>query len=141
MILLYSTSQYYTMPRIIIFDGYWTRDDVKRHKNALFIFGDNNAGIGNGGQAIIRGLPNTAGIPTKKYPSNSYKAFYRDSEYEENKAHIRNAINDILGRSDNYKYLVLPADGFGTGLADLPNRAPKTYRYLVRAVNKMKELI
>lgn len=34
-----------------------------------------------GGQAIIRGLPNTIGIPTKKYPSNLKSSFYTDDEY------------------------------------------------------------
>lgn len=61
--------------KIIIFDGFWTIDDVKRYPHALFVYGDNNVQRGLGGQAIIRNLPNTVGIPTKNYPSNHPDAF------------------------------------------------------------------
>jgi hypothetical protein len=127
--------------KIIIFKGYWTINDVKRYPHALFVYGDNNAKIGKGGQAIIRDLSNTIGIPTKKYPSNRYESFYTDSEYQDNINHISNAINNIITLSKHYKYVVLPEDGFGTGFADLPNKAPKTYAFLVNAVNKLKKKI
>ena len=29
--------------KIIIFDGYWTCEDVQRYPHALFVYGDNNA--------------------------------------------------------------------------------------------------
>ena len=127
--------------KIIIFDGFWKVSDVEKYPNALFIYGDNDAGIGKKGQAVIRGLPNTAGIPTKKYPSNHPKSFYTDEEYLINKQRIRNAINNIIERSMDYKYVVLPEDGFGTGLAKLPTMASKTYQFLVKEIEKLKTLI
>lgn len=127
--------------KIVIFDGYWSILDVKRYPHALFVFGDNNVGLGAGGQAIIRGLPNAIGIPTKKYPSDHPNSFYTDAEYADNTKRITAAINKIITLSSSYKYVVLPQDGFGTGLAQLPTKAPKTYAFLVAAVEKMKTII
>jgi hypothetical protein len=127
--------------KIIIFEGFWTITDVINHPNWLFVFGDNDVGLGKGGQAIIRGLSNTIGIPTKKYPSNHPLSFYTDKEYIQNTNKISHAIDKLIDKSKNYNRVVLPKDGFGTGLADLPNRAPKTYDYLVEAIEKLKNII
>lgn len=127
--------------KIIIFKGYWSIEDVKKYPHALFVYGDNNIGQGRGGQAIIRDLPNTIGIPTKKYPSNHPNAFYNDNEYNDNTNRINNAIKTISEKSLNYKYVVFPEDGFGTGLAQLPTKAPKTNAFLVDKINQLKNLI
>jgi len=127
--------------KIVIFDGFWTIEDVNRYPHALFVYGDNDVGFGKGGQAIIRGLKNTVGIPTKKYPTNDSTSFYTDNEYKLNIQKINYAIDKIKRMSKSYKYVVLPKDGFGTGLAHLPQCAPKTYAYLVSAVDNLKELI
>lgn len=124
---------------IIIFDGYWTCKDVIQYSNCLFIFGDNDVGKGKGGQAIIRYLKNTAGIPTKKFPNNKYSSFYTDDEYKENCNKIKNAITLIKQRfyQEKYEYIVLPKNGFGTGLSQLPKKAPKTYNFLCNQVQKL----
>ena len=127
--------------KIIIFKGYWSIDDVNNYPHALFVYGDNNVHKGEGGQAIIRNLPNIIGIPTKKYPSNHPDAFYSDIDYVANIRNIDNAINSIILRSKSYKYVVLPEDGFGTGLARLPTKAPKTYNYLLESIDRLKKLI
>ena len=127
--------------KIIIFDGFWTIDDVKRYPHALFVYGDNNVRKGLGGQAIIRNLPNAVGIPTKKYPSNRPDAFYNDSDFENNKMRIDAAIKLIIELSHNYKYVVLPPNGFGTGLAQLPKKAPDTYSYLLKSIEYLKKTI
>ena len=127
--------------KIRIFKGYWTEADVAKHPEALFVFGDNNIGQGKGGQAVIRDFPNTIGIPTKKFPSNHYKSFYTDADYDDNTARISKAINRIISLSASYKFVILPKDGFGTGLAKLPKVAPKTFAYLVSGVNRLKDLI
>ena len=124
---------------IIIFEGYWTRKDVTRNSHCLFVFGDNDIEKGKGGQAIIRGLKNTAGIPTKKYPSNWKSSFYTDDEYKENCQKIKDAIELIKKRvhEEKYEYIVLPKDGFGTGLSQLPKKAPKTYKFVCKQVKKL----
>lgn len=123
---------------IIIYNGYWTRNDVIKNPTLLFIFGDNDIEKGKGGQAIIRGLKNTAGIPTKKYPSNWKTSFYSDDDYKQNCKKIKYAINLIKKRfyEEKYEYIVLPKDGFGTGLSQLPKKAPKTYAFLVKQIEK-----
>lgn len=124
---------------VLIYEGYWTRNYVKNNSNMLFVFGDNDCKIGKGGQAIIRGLKNTIGIPTKKFPSNFYKSFYTDDDYKDNCKKIDVAIKKIKKKfyGKNYDYLVLPQDGFGTGLARLPSKAPNTYKYLNTVVSEL----
>jgi hypothetical protein len=125
---------------IIEFDGFWTINDVRLRKDYIFVFGDNDKQYGKGGQAIIRDEPNTHGIPTKKCPNNRYSSFYTDDEYDENIVKIDHAINKLLHRLKNEKFrgIILPKAGLGTGLAKLPQKAPKTYRFLVSKLDVLK---
>lgn len=127
--------------KIIIFKDYWTIYDVESNPHLLFVFGDNNIKQGKGGQAIIRDCKNTIWIPTKKHPTNYPESFYTDSELNQNKFQIENAVNKIIALSDFYRGVVLPEDGFGTGLADLENKAPKTFDYLQKKVAFLKNSI
>jgi len=116
--------------KIEIFKGDWTIDDVKNNPNKLFIFGDNNARLGKGGQAIIRDLPNVIGIRTKKGPSRKAAAYYKDSEFSQNSKNILEDILEIKKEAMDGMTIVFSEGGYGTGLADLKNRAPKTFEYL-----------
>lgn len=111
---------------------YITRSFVKAHRDHIFLFGDNLAGKGLGGQAAaMRGEPNAVGIPTKKYPSNSANSFFCDKELEQNREAIDLAfdrLSDLV--SKGMKFVVIPADGLGTGRAQLQERAPLTFSYL-----------
>jgi hypothetical protein len=130
------------MKTIKIFGRYWTVKDVKNHPDYLFIFGDNDIKRGRGGQAIIRDEPNAIGIPTKKYPTRKLNAYYTDKEYEENKKKINLSIQIILKEfmKDTYTTLIIPKDGFGTGLAKLHEKAPKTFKYLEKKVKALTRL-
>jgi len=123
------------MPQIRYFNGYWKVEDVIKNPNCLFVYGDNDVHQGKGGQAIIRGLPNTLGIPTKKYPSYHPSSYYTDNELELNKQKIRIAIKKLMIESQKYDYIIFSKDGLGTGLSDLPKRAPLTYKFLVDEIN------
>ncbi len=113
----------------------YTDADVKANPDKLYIFGDNTKRIGTGGQAQIRNNPNAMGIATKLKPSNEPDAFMSDDQFEENKQIIDSDITKIVSKAESTgKTLVFPADGFGTGLAQLPTKAPKTYDYLRRAL-------
>lgn len=102
----------------------------------VFLFGDNFHGIGLGGQAKeMRGEPNAFGIPTKKIPSMSDGAFFDDSELEFNKQIIWEAFDRI---PRDAKAIVIPADGLGTGLAQLQTRAPKTWDYLNQCIDGLR---
>jgi hypothetical protein len=113
-----------------IFNGNWKINDVKYHVNKIFIFGDNDLRIGKGGQAIIRDLNNTIGIRTKKEPNNNYNSFYSDKEYDQNILKIKEDIDKILNKIKEGYIIVLSNGGYGTGLARLNIKAPKTFKYL-----------
>lgn len=111
---------------------WYTLELVRKNPDCLFVFGDNLHGVGKGGQAIIRDEPNSYGIPTKKAPSSTINSFFSDDELEENINQINSAISSI---PTSFKCVVFPEDGLGTGLAELPQRAPKTYAHLISAIN------
>jgi hypothetical protein len=47
-----------------------TEELIKASPLKVFLFGDNLVKRGRAGQAaVMRGMPNCVGVPTKKYPS------------------------------------------------------------------------
>jgi hypothetical protein len=123
--------------RGVSFPGLWTRADAETRPDCLFVFEDNDAGIGERGQAVLRGLPNAVGVPTRKHPSDDDDewAFYNDAELALNCIKISAAVDRVLklARSGRFKtvYLQQRDDIFmDTGLAALPTRAPQTYTQL-----------
>ena len=116
-----------------------TRSFVREHRDHIFLFGDNIARRGFGGQAAqMRAEPNAIGIPTKKLPSNVEEAFFTDAEFEQNKAAIDRAFERLYQMSSTVEQIVVMAsDGLGTGRAQLDKRAPQTFAYLQK---KLAEL-
>jgi hypothetical protein len=140
--------------RAYTYKGWWTTQTLERHPRLIFIFGDNDVGRGIGGQAIIRGRENAMGLPTKRAPNNNESSFYNDKNFDEHVANMRSAISKILKRleereitEDNnngerrWRGIVLPEDGFGTGLAQLDKRAPKTYAAMLEMVVELKRKV
>lgn len=131
--------------KIIYFDKFWNIDDTIKYKDSLFIFGDNDKKIGCKGQACIRHsfVKNVVGIPTKKEPNFKTTSYYNDNELEINKQKINNAIDLILKRLKEEKFvgIILPKDGLGTGLADLKNKAPLTFEYLNLAIENLIKIV
>lgn len=110
-----------------------TRNDVRNNRHLLFIFGDNDARAGFGGQAKeMRGEINSHGIRVKKLPEMGMNAFYTDIEYNENIRKIKTDVDGImwLVKNEACQGLVIPSAGIGTGFAQLANRAPKTAKFL-----------
>ncbi|HRJ88561.1 MAG TPA: hypothetical protein PLX39_07690 [Pyrinomonadaceae bacterium] len=116
-----------------------SREFVRASRDRIFLFGDNLAGKGFGGQAAaMRGEPNCVGIPTKKLPSNRDDAFFTDLEFEQNKAVIDHAFEVLFHRiSKAEQTIVIPADGLGTGRAQLKSRAPLTFAYLQKCLRDL----
>ena len=107
-----------------------SRDDLKNNPERIYLFGDNLKGEGFGGQAKeMRGEKNAVGIPTKLAPSNHESAFFTDNDLLDNKLAINEAIGK-LGRFAPDTVIIIPADGLGTGLAKLEEKAPLTFAYL-----------
>ena len=116
----------------IVYVHRWTRESVAADPRTLYIFGDNYLRWGSKGQAVIRGMPNAFGIPTKRAPSYLETAYFSDATYDSHVAMIDSAFRDVdqLIRSGAFDRLALPEDGLGTGLAELDKRAPRVLEYL-----------
>lgn len=116
----------------IIFQKFIFRSDLQANPSVMYLFGDNLVRQGFGGQAKeMRGEPNAIGIATKKTPSNRPGEFFSDDDYTDN---ISTIMTDLIPAIDHLAaggILVIPADGLGTGLSELPQRAPRTNAYLV----------
>ncbi len=121
------------MKRLVVYEKeFWSREEVAKDVR-YFIFGDNLKGYGMGGQAIIRGLPNAFGVPTKKTPSMDEGAFFTDDEYEANCQAICAAFEEI----PTDRQWVIARAGLGTGLAQLDIRAPRTFQFLTKLIDKL----
>ncbi len=118
----------------------WTRQSGENDPMSLYIFGDNDEKKGKKGQAVIRELPNAMGIPTKRRPSLHATAFYSDINYEKQCEKIKAVVDQILIRICMYQRIILPEDGLGTGLADLPNKSPKTYKFLLEQLERIADV-
>ena len=105
----------------------YSNTDVAANPDKIYVFGDNTQRKGTGGQAQIRNNENAFGIATKLQPNNSVDAFMSDNDLQSNKDIIDSDIAKI--KADG-RPVVFPKDGFGTGLAKLKEKAPKTYDYL-----------
>lgn len=116
-----------------------TREYVRANRDKLFLFGDNLLRRGLGGQAAaMRHEPNAIGIPTKKSPSYKEGAFFTDLEFDQNKAAIDAAFAEVeKATSDSIRMIVIPADGLGTGRAQLDRRAPRTFSYLQKCLTQL----
>ncbi len=116
-----------------------TREMVRANRDKLFLFGDNLERRGYGGQAAaMRGEPNAIGIPTKKSPTYKSMAFFTDLEFEQNKTAIDAAFAEIPNAvTDSICAIVIPADGLGTGRAQLAKLAPRTFVYLQKRLDEL----
>jgi len=113
-----------------------TPEYVRKNKNTLFVFGDNDLREGKGGQAKIRDEPNAIGLRTKKKPKTTADSYYSDKEHESNIRKMSNDLNKIKEASKQYQSIYY-IPGIGEGRAKLKQKAPKTYRWLK---NKLDEL-
>ena len=150
---------------IVIKQKWIKREDLQANPNIIYLFGDNLLRSGLGGQAKeMRGEPNAWGIVTKKTPDNTEYAFLTDDEYElnisiinrdlaglrefiaekrkkalENKCSIYYFSTGFTKEWYEVSMVIIPIDGLGTGLAELPTRAPKTYAYLCEKLEQLKD--
>lgn len=115
------------------------RPSVRMEPNALFVFGDNMKRYGKGGQAKeMRGEPNVVGIPTKNSPANHDAAYFSDADFEKAKPEIDAAFARLAEHLQNGGKVVWPADGIGTGLADLENRAPRIWEHIEERLSQLE---
>lgn len=112
---------------------------IRLEPERLYVFGDNFAGTGYGGQAReCRGEPNSVGIPTKRAPHMREDAFLTDADLEEWRRRAEPAFSRIEEALANGQTVVLPTAGIGTGLAQLEQRAPAIWRELNERLEKFE---
>lgn len=110
-----------------------SRAMLRAAPDTLWVFGDNVQRRGLGGQAReMRGEPNAVGLVTKRAPAMTPAAFLVDTDYPQVRAlwvaPYRRLRDHLAAGGD----VVWPADGIGTGLAALPERAPVIWAALER---------
>lgn len=126
---------------MLVFQEMISRNDLKNNPQVLYVFGDNDQRRGLGGQAkAMRGEPNAVGVRTKKLPSNQSESFYTDDEYADNIQKIDEDFMLIEHHLSSNGIVVFPSNGIGGGLADLPNKAPKTYEHIRQKVIHLKKM-
>lgn len=122
---------YYPIPSVLESRRY-SVELCESYPNRLFVFGDNCVFRGTAGQASIRHCDNAIGIPTKRYPSMREDAFFTDDTFVDNARRIDTRIYAIEWMVDEHGFdeIVFAHGGLGTGMAKLPEKAPRTYQYL-----------
>ena len=118
---------------IILHQKIIMRSDIQANRHALYIFGDNLDRKGFGGQAKeMRGEPNSFGIATKRSITHNYPDdYFHDAEDDVRDIIIKEFIN-LNRHLSYYEYdaIIIPLDGIGTGIAKMPEYAPKALEFI-----------
>ncbi len=123
----------------VVFQEPITRAEIRKHRDRLYVFGDNLERKGYGGQAReCRGEPNAIGIHTKRAPSMKESAFFSDADYELWTESTKAAWNMLRHAVLEGKTVVFPKAGLGTGLAQLAEKAPTIKAAIDRAVGQIE---
>jgi hypothetical protein len=117
------------MPGTLIYKKFISRADIQAtFPTHIYLFGDNMKRVGMGGQAAsMRGEPNSFGVPTKWAPDSQTSSYFKDEDWGLVEDAILFPFLIALAWIRAGKTVVTPLDGLGTGLAELPTRAPKIF--------------
>ncbi len=129
--------------KIIVQDEWYSIQQCKENPKNIYVFGDNIARVGNGGQAQVRPCSNTFGVVTKRSPSMNEDAFFNDSINDF--AHMFNDLYKLKQMCESEFYeeytLVFPVDGLGTGLAELDKRSPFIFNQMKLILDKYFNIV
>lgn len=114
--------------RVCITDTHYEPELMAQYEDHLFVFGDNVIRKGTAGQACIRNIKNSFGIPTKRAPSNKEAAFFRDHFMDHSELHT--SLERLVMAANSYKVIVFPKAGLGTGLAQMNRTSPRLFKYM-----------
>jgi hypothetical protein len=119
----------------LLFQEWISRADLQDNPDKIYVFGDNVERYGYGGQAReMRGEPNAFGIPTKWAPSMSDDAYFSDRQYNDIVIILDLHFQKLRSHIENGTSVVFPTNGIGTGLSQLPQRAPIVNDFLQNLV-------
>ena len=119
---------------------WYERSKVATDDYAVYLFGENyaqegTAYIASATQAVIRGLPNAIGIPTKNDMfTDKDHSYLTDKQYVQFRKSTIGAIGKAMKSG---KIIVIPVDGIGTGAAQLAQRAPRCFAFLSGVLNTL----
>lgn len=123
----------------VIYQEKIIREDLANNPKQIYVFGDNMIRVGLGGQAReMRYEPNAVGIPTKWRPSMTDDAFFTDDDFDKVVPTIEIEFQKLTLEINRGKNIIIPKDGIGTGLSQLPRRAPKIYKYIEDGIRKLE---
>jgi len=111
--------------RAIVTGTWYSEELLQLNPDYIFVFGDNEQRQGKGGQAIIRSEPNAFGVATKRKPLRSEDAYMKDCSQD--RLVVMNDLNELHKLYRSGKTIVFPLAGLGSGLAELPERAPQIF--------------
>lgn len=124
----------------VIFQQMIYRSDLEKNPDVLYLFGDNDQRSGFGGQAKeMRGEDNAVGVRTKWAPSMAESAFFNDKDAEMIMAMIAEDLSELHEHLAAGWIVVIPSDGLGTGLSELPERAPQVNAFLESALKNLED--
>jgi hypothetical protein len=124
----------------ILYQKIISRDDLIKNRNVLYLFGDNDARLGFGGQAkAMRNEPNGIGIRTKTYPDWEEQSFWSDDTIEENYHKIIEDLQPVYKHLSTGGIVVVPTDGIGTDKAKMSDYCPKTFSILCYLLDNLEE--
>lgn len=125
---------------VIVQKKWFTTEQIEADRDIYYLFGDNVMRKGTGGQAkVCRDQPNCIGVVTKLKPDYEETSYMSDDDYDINVERITLDLLKIYKLLKDGKTVIFPYDGIGTGVAELPKRAPKTYEYIQRCWNFLVE--
>ncbi|WP_315782426.1 hypothetical protein [Bradyrhizobium sp. SZCCHNPS1003] len=113
----------------IVRQKFISRKDLRDNPSQFYVFGDNVQRSGYGGQAKqMRGEQNAIGVATKWSPSMDPRSFFDETPA------CRAIVERDLLKIDELlragRTVVVPTDGIGTGLSQLPRRAPHLHHFI-----------
>jgi hypothetical protein len=114
------------------------RADLRANRHVLYVFGDNAARTGYGGQAAeMRGEPNATGIRTKWKPTMFKDALFKDIQKPIIIPMWEEDFDPIRKKMAEGGIVVMPMDGVGSGFAQLAQNAPELASWLDRELKKI----
>lgn len=123
----------------VIFQHRIYRSDLRLNPSVTYVFGDNVARKGFGGQAAeMRGEPNSIGIVTKWIPTMRDEAFFYDHQKERIILLIRSDMEQVNKLISDGKIVVIPSDGLGSGLSRLNQTAPLILSFIEEWLNDLR---
>jgi hypothetical protein len=115
----------------VVYRKWITRDMLRRDPDARFVFGDNVDRAGMGGQAgEMRHERNAIGVATKWHPGCADEDYFADDD-DRARAVIDADIDKVVAALIEGRTVYVPYDGLGTGLSQLPLRAPTLHHHIV----------